>query len=516
MKYPTSELELKLEIADEELRQIQGNPALRRLAISQPKTRLLRSIYFDTKDRRLQHASLSLRVRKVGRRWVQTVKCRTGATNGISNPWEFEVVVDGPRQAVDAVADVDLQRRLRKVIGKAQLMPLFETVVKRTTQLLRAPQGGEIELALDKGQVRCSSGTEEIREVELELKSGTPDMLLCVAETLFGSGPIQFSTDNKAERGYRLIDGASRQSLQPAYASAPRIVDGQDCAASMREIFKVSTGQILHNWRVAVESDDPVAIHQMRVGLRRVRSAIKLFRPVIDCETLRELDRNVRDLARLLGGLRDVDVLLADIILPLVASNSKVDLSSLCSLLGAVRGDRRKEVQSELSNGQWSVLQLQLAMLPINFTCGAGDAEREALRKPIKKLSKKTLGRLWRRIERYSARLDKLEVAERHELRKELKTLRYAIEFLVPIYGSRRTAAFIRQLKRLQEILGYLNDVAVAETLTLVIANGDAGNADVECSIGFVIGWHTARAEDAWLRASAAWKKLERSPRFWE
>ncbi len=73
----------------------------------------------------------------------------------------------------------------------------------------------------------------------------------------------------------------------------------------------------------------------------------------------------------------------------------------------------------------------------------------------------------------------------------------------------------MKQLKGLQDILGYLNDVAVAETLTRVVANGHAGNADVQCSIGFVIGWHTARAEDAWLGASAAFKKLENSPRFW-
>ncbi len=238
MKHPTRELELKLEISEEGVRQLQGHPELRRLAISQPKTRPLRSIYFDTSDRRLQNVGLSLRVRKVGRHWVQTVKHRTGAINGISNPIEFEVIVDGPRLAVDAVADLDLQRRLKKVIGKQPLSPLFETVVKRTTQLLRAPQGGEIELALDNGLVRCASGAEEIREVELELKSGTPDMLLCVAETLFGNRPIQFSTDSKAERGYRLIDGARRQSLQPAHASAPHIVGSQDCAAAMREILQ--------------------------------------------------------------------------------------------------------------------------------------------------------------------------------------------------------------------------------------------------------------------------------------
>ncbi len=188
----------------------------------------------------------------------------------------------------------------------------------------------------------------------------------------------------------------------------------------------MSTDQVLHNWRVAIESDDPVAIHQMRVGLRRVRSAIKMFRPLIECEATREVDRNIRDLARVLGGLRDVDVLLADIVGPLIECSSKIGLSSLCSLLGVVRDNRRKEVQSELSNGKWSGLQLQLAMLPTTFACGVGEAEREALSRPIGKISKKLLGRLWRRIKRRSARLDELDVAERHEMRKDLKILRYA------------------------------------------------------------------------------------------
>src|SRR5688572_7801386 len=109
------ELELKLKVTPQELQRIGAHPALEDLTVGKPVTKTLRSIYFDTPDHRLHARGISLRLRTVGNRWLQTVKSNMGVTNGVSNPDEVEALVDGPEPDLSAIAD----RKLRQIIARA-------------------------------------------------------------------------------------------------------------------------------------------------------------------------------------------------------------------------------------------------------------------------------------------------------------------------------------------------------------------------------------------------------------
>ena len=111
--------------------------------------------------------------------------------------------------------------------------------------------------------------------------------------------------------------------------------------------------------------------------------------------------------------------------------------------------------------------------------------------------------------------LEKLSDEQRHRLRKDLKILRYAIEFFSPILPDDKTKAFVKQLRLLQDRFGYLNDVVLAQSLPELLGKEEAGDPQLAEAIGFVLGWHSARAGHELADANILWKRLKKQHRPW-
>src|SRR5262245_16519912 len=163
------ELELKFELSADELWSLRRSAVLRAPAATPPVTRSLRTVYFDTSDHRLHSKGATLRVRRVGTRWLQTVKTDTAVDGGVSCPFETESFVRSCKPDLKSIRQSRTRRDIEKAIGNAALAPVFETDVRRTTQRIRAADDGEVELALDEGVVRGAHGLVEFCEAELEL-----------------------------------------------------------------------------------------------------------------------------------------------------------------------------------------------------------------------------------------------------------------------------------------------------------------------------------------------------------
>jgi triphosphatase len=510
------ELEFKVELTARGMRSIQCDRRLARLAVGLPETRTLRSVYFDTPDQRLRAKGLSLRVRRVGRRWVQTVKADTEVRAGISNPVEIEGEVGGIEPELSSVRDRAIRKLIKKALDGSALVPVFETVVRRTTRRLRVGEEGEVELALDHGVVRSPAGSSEIREAELELKSGTAGSLLAVAEALLADEPIRLAQKSKAERGYELALGRPAEVLKPALATQPDLEKTQSCADALDAILTSVADQVLHNWQVVAESDDPEGAHQLRIGLRRFRTALRVFRPVADGHRLRDLGAKAREIGGIVGELRDADVLIDEIVAPVMASSccGGLNIARLREVLASERNTKRDRVRAALLSPHWSAFQLNLALLPkISVWSDAQDQEA-ALARPVRKQAREALERSWRRAARWAKRLDQLTIEERHQMRKSLKVLRYAAEFFHPLFAAKKARRFLKELKSLQETFGYLNDVATAKKL-MELPLKYAADTDLQRAVGCVLGWHAARANDAWPTARARWRRLDAAPRFW-
>ena len=142
--------------------------------------------------------------------------------------------------------------------------------------------------------------------------------------------------------------------------------------------------------------------------------------------------------------------------------------------------------------------------------------QTERLAAPVTELARKALGKRWKKVGKRARGLRSLTVEQRHELRKELKKLRYAVEFFGPLYAAKLADPFLKRLKKLQTVFGDLNDAA---TVRAMLSGADAPGADdpgMQRAIGWVIGASQARADIGWIGAKALWRTLEKTRPFWK
>ncbi len=167
----------------------------------------LTSTYYDTPDLALYRKQATLRVRKQGRKFVQTVKAGDFAGSDLLARREWEDLIASKRPVIDAPKT---GKRLPDSIRQQDLRPVFTTSVTRTGIEIEPYPSTRIEAAIDEGEIRTAdgSGVEPISEIELELKSGDRAALLDVALRLLEASPLRIETRSKAERGYQLLGAA--------------------------------------------------------------------------------------------------------------------------------------------------------------------------------------------------------------------------------------------------------------------------------------------------------------------
>ncbi|HEX5998912.1 MAG TPA: CHAD domain-containing protein [Hyphomicrobiaceae bacterium] len=506
----SKELELKLELTPQELLRVAANPALEDLTVGKPVTKVLRSIYFDTPDHRLHAKGIALRLRAADEQWVQTVKDGQGLKSGVSNPREVEAVVARAEPDLAAIEDPDLRRAVEKATRHSALEPQFETVVTRTTRQLHSDKG-DMELALDEGIVRAGGIESKLCEVELELKAGSPECLLETATALFGSEPIRVAEETKSERGYRLALGRSDPALVPLKAERTVLSGNETCAEALQTFVASAGQQIELNRRAMLETDDPEAAHQLRVGLRRLRSALRAFRPLEDSVATRELARHAKELGQSVGELRNADIFIESIYVPVAAARKEEPgFPELREALVANRDELRGKSRAALLGEQWSKLQLYLALWPHTVKANP------RLEMPITELAASALDRSWSKIAKRAAKLETMSPEERHEMRKTLKVFRYAVEYFESLYEPHKVRRFIKDLKRLQDVFGYLNDVKTARALDGICDQRCPSSPAAHRAAGYTLGWHDVNANHAWADATNLWRRLAKRERFWE
>src|SRR5262249_35195144 len=154
------------------------------------------------------------------------------------------------------------------------------------------------------------------------------------------------------------------------------------------------------------------------------------------------------------------DIFIEEIHAPVAATcKGEPGFAELREALLAHRAAVRAKARAALGSEQWSKLQLYLALWPQTVK------DNPRLAAPVQPFADEALSRSWKKIARRGARLETLSLEERHEMRKALKGFRYAVEFFGPLYNGRKVGRFVKDLKKLQDVFGYVNDVATARAL---------------------------------------------------
>lgn len=513
-----SEIELKFLIEEPDAKRLWARAKAAKLVIDKPTTRALRSIYLDTPDHALKQAGIALRIRRDGRRWIQTVKTARQLHGGLSQAGELESPAPGGRVNVMAIPDLVVREQVARHINGSALQPVCETLMKRTAGAIALADGTRAELALDVGEIRAEGRSAVLREVEIELVEGSPGKLFDIAQALFPDGGLRFSRLSKSARGYLLAEqGHIDPPLAPQNAGQIELEPAQLSETAARDVLRECVDQIAANLVVVARLDNPEGPHQLRVGLRRLRSAFSVFGQVLRSPEMQRLNAEARWLGQEVGHVRDLDVAAKEIARR--EANLHVDepgLAALADALDAQAAARRGHLVKLIAEPRTQALVFDL----VRFTETRGwlvpeDFEQTArLAVPVGQLAEKALQKRWKKSRRYARDLETLDPEQRHELRKELKKLRYAVEFLSPLYPDKRVAPFLKRLKNLQNVFGELNDAALVKGM--FSSEEHPARGAPERAVGWLIGASQARAEHGWQGAQALWKDLEDTKPFWE
>jgi adenylate cyclase len=476
------QIALKLAVAADRHGAVLRHSAL--AGASKREQQQLVSIYYDTGRLALRRAGILLRLRKEGAAWRQTVKRQDDAPGGLKRrpEWQAPYLNHFDFSCVD---DADLRHWLTRDKIARCLAAVFETNFRRTVWHVDGADS-RILVKFDRGWVAASGRRDAISELELELVSGGVGDLYALALQLAQRQALPPLLLSKAERGYRLF--LDTPSL-PVRASAVAIDDAGTPLAAFRLIALNCLAHLQLNREGALASDDPEYVHQMRVATRRLRAALRMFGPVLPEGFDEQLVPPLRVLMSALGQARDLDVLMSEIVAPVVAAlPDEPCLTDLASAITIRRYAARAAIRAALrqpGHGQLLLRADSLLQAP-PFIGAPADGEAQSLLQ----FADRRLRRLLKKILELAAAARVDQPPTLHRLRIAIKRLRYAIEFFGAMLPAKAGANTVKRLAGLQEELGQLNDLANAGTLLVLCAGQDK---HLRAAVTLVGDWHGAR-----------------------
>jgi inorganic triphosphatase YgiF len=426
---------------------------------------------------------MSLRVRRSGRSApVMTLKWPVDPGEGAFARGEIEMPV--PKLQPDlSLLQGEIAERLRALVGDRTLAPIYETRVWRITRLI-GHGAARIEVAFDEGVILVGERSAPLCEVELELKAGPTRDLYEFAAKLAESLPLVVDIVSKAERAHYF---ACAEAPVPVKAR-PVELPGEVLDEAIARIIASACAHFVANWAPLRGGDDPEAIHQMRVALRRLATALG---PARDCDALRELVETG----------------------PHEHFGETQDFSTLLDAIEARRSEAYAEARALLADSRPTIFLMKLSAYV------ARRGWREALSgenlgilsEPVDIFAAQALERLYRRVLKRGKNLASLPDDARHQTRIALKNLRYGAEFFAPCFADARDpASFVKAAAQLQGLLGAHNDAASADHFLSQNLETEAARA-----AGLVTGWYARGAVIADGKLAKAWKNFKRIKPFW-
>jgi triphosphatase len=497
------ETELKLLLAPEDAERLRQHPLLQ----GARRELALRDTYYDTPRRDFLRAGAGLRVRDSGGSLVQTMKAGGGAEGGLHRRHEWESALASPTPDPAALlAQAGKHKRWHKLLRQPglelALAPLFCTSIRRTEVVLRVPQGGEVACAIDVGKIECGDEAVPVCELELELIDGAPSLLFDLALALHGDIPMRICTLSKPERGFALLGQA------PGYVAKAQPLDfGRRFTAEQAfgAIAANCLQQVQANAPGLGQRDNTESLHQMRIGLRRFASALRLYRGLLALPPALQSELDWLD--EELGPARDMDVFTGDTLPEAVhALRGKADFAPLCRAALVSARALRAKAAAAVDSARYTSLVLALS----RWLHGCGWREdalpqaRARLAQPVAMFARKRMLASYDGLCR-RARKRKGGARQRHRLRIAAKRMRYATEFFASLYKGKRVRPFVGALARLQDVLGKANDAAVAQALLERLQVQHAGMGP---EAAMLMAWFADRSgvhgmDKAWKRVPA-------------
>jgi inorganic triphosphatase YgiF len=500
------ETELKFALSPDARRLVERHAVLADPAAGAAATHTDRTTYYDTSDHALHAAGFSLRIRHCldDGKYVQTVKAAITGSSLRRQEWQWTLSDDGlDLERLDEVPGL-----LAAMNGSADLQPVFCTEVRRRQQMLHRPDGSLVELALDDGVIVTSGQSESLSELEIELKAGSEQTLFGVGLDLVQAAPLSLQVESKADRGYRLQDcnGPKARKAQGVALDPEATV-----AACFARLAESVMEHLLSNQPAALRGDEAEGVHQMRVAVRRLRSLLVLFGPLLERRSCGRFEDELRHLGDCLGTARDWDVFLGET-LPSAASDG-VATGWIEALQAAAETKRHAAHQAaKKAIGAPSFARFAVAFQAWSRCKASALAHDGDRAMGGGGLPADLLDRLEHKLAKRLGDVDKRDAASLHAVRKSAKKLRYGVEYLDSLFGA-EAGRYAKRCNRLQKKLGTLNDLETAERqIAELVGNG---RLDLAPAAGALSNWCEARRPKCLKKALKACTTFAKRDPFW-
>jgi triphosphatase len=454
------EIELKLSLPATAIDALKADPLL---AKARKTRKRLDNIYFDTPDRALAQARIGLRLRKDGRRWLQTVKSGGSAQAGLHQREEIEFAVSGKALEWAPLAGTKVEAVLEPI--RQQLCARFRTLFTRDIRRLTGPSGAKIELAIDQGEIIAGKHREAICELELELLSGSADDLFDIALELASRHPLVLNSRSKAERGDALAQDLPHGALgEPVKAADLPLPPDADAPTAAR----LAVENCLTHWQAneagflaqptAGQYDsgyDSEYLHQLRVGIRRLRVACDPFARLAgwQAETLAQIKEPLRKLGQQLGAARDWDVFIEETWPTL--RGALEDAAARTALQEEI--NLRRDLAHQEAHAALESRETQRALLLLS-RCLAGSTPADDAADRSFDLLNSQLDDYRHTLAQGLQQLKDLKPERLHALRIIAKKIRYLTEFTASRYDAEAVEKWLKWLKKAQDVFGSRND----------------------------------------------------------
>lgn len=501
------ETELKLRIAPGQLAKLKRHTLLKAHQLARSTTRRLYNIYFDTPKLELQQSGMALRLRRSGKQWLQTLKGGGAVQGGLHQRNEWEMPVSGPALDFSHPQAMEWENHLPQKLRK-KLQPVFVTDFSRNSRMLEW-QGAQIELCIDQGEISTEHSHTSICELELELVSGEPRQLFGLALAILDIVPFELESVSKAEQGFRLLTGYMEQ---PVKALPVSLGKHDDLSIAMQSLIWSCLQHFQSNLRGGMSNGNAEYLHQMRIALHRLSVLLHMAESVYADEQLAVFRKESAALCVTLERIVEWDVFIAQTLQPICARMPQD--AGLQVLLSVSKLQRDASCNVLSSDAQARELQRLLLHIAIWMhgpywrkfaVAGFKSPDFAALQ----------LTELAMNIEQAGEHLASFDTAKLQDIYIQAKKLKYCTEYFASLYGKHKSEQYLAELSEVQEVLGQINDDALANRLLDELTTGQSlsGHQD---AIVLARGWvaHDLLQQLGVLKDTV--RKFQRQACFWE
>jgi CHAD domain-containing protein len=454
-----------------------------------PRTQSVKIVWYDSPDHALLADGLTLAEQRGVRRLERVYP---GAETWL------------PAQPVPVVADPPEL--------PSPLAPLAAFEGRHTTSVHRFGDQSVV-VTVAKGVLRSVTAEQPVARIWL---SGEDQAVRAAAVLIAGVGVVGVPIASLAAEGIALATGhpaARRHEGAPALPAGPlSVIDA--LTHTLGHLIDVILAHAPAAGRQDGEGSE--AVHQMRVAVRRARSAMSIFHAAVSDSAHDAVGDRLKDLGVRLSPTRDWDVF-ADETMPAIRQALPDDerLERLSVAASRQRLACQKVLAAYLGGPAFRMLGIELAWFASADVWQAprvvsGEAEGE--QPTLAAFAGPLLQHRWKKLVSLGKRIEELDIPSLHGVRLRAKRTRYAAEIFSPLHQDKAANRFIRRLSVLQKHLGVLNDGAVATHLLAELGGPSGRHA---YATGIVIGFLAARAAKIRPRIVRAFEKFRRQPVFW-